>query len=124
MLRVIHFEVCADSPERAAKFYEDAFGWKIRKWEGPSEYWLMVTGDPAEYGINGAIKPRGDSTQPVLFGIHVPSVDEYIEKVLAAGGSVVIPKTEVPGVGFSARCADSEGNLFQLFEGLVRDSSR
>ena len=124
MLRVIHFEICADNPERAAKFYEDAFGWKVRKWEGPVDYWLTVTGDPSELGINGAIKHRGDSTQPVICGIHVPSADEYIQRVLAAGGSVVTPKIEIRGVGFSACCRDSEGNMFQLFEGFVPGSSR
>ena len=45
MSRVVHFEIPADDPVRAAKFYEDVFGWKIEKWEGPFDYWLVTTGE-------------------------------------------------------------------------------
>jgi len=37
MPRVIHFDLPADDPERAIRFYETVFGWQIRKWEGPME---------------------------------------------------------------------------------------
>ena len=29
MARVVHFEITADKPERAVRFYEQALGWKI-----------------------------------------------------------------------------------------------
>ena len=35
MARVVHFELPADDPERAVKFYEGVFGWQIQKWDGP-----------------------------------------------------------------------------------------
>ncbi len=43
MPRVIHFEIPASDPERAAAFYKKTFGWKIEKWPGPTEYWLVTT---------------------------------------------------------------------------------
>src|SRR5262245_17526251 len=33
---VVHFEIPADQPERAAKFYRELFGWEISRWEGPA----------------------------------------------------------------------------------------
>jgi len=33
MPRVIHFEIVADNPERAMKFYEKVFGWEFNKWK-------------------------------------------------------------------------------------------
>ena len=30
--RVVHFEIQATDPERAAKFYREVFGWQIDKW--------------------------------------------------------------------------------------------
>ena len=60
MPRVTHFEVHADDPERAAKFYRDAFGWKIDKWEGPVDYWLVTTGTEDEPGIDGGLVVRTD----------------------------------------------------------------
>ena len=38
MPRVVHFEIRADNPERAVKFYSEIFGWEIQKWDGPVEY--------------------------------------------------------------------------------------
>lgn len=49
------FEIPADDPGRAAKFYDDVFGWKVKKWDGPADYWLVTTGEDEEPGINGAI---------------------------------------------------------------------
>jgi len=55
MPRVIHFEIPADDPARAVKFYEAVFGWKIEKWNGPMDYWLAMTGEQEQPGIDGAI---------------------------------------------------------------------
>ena len=45
MGRVIHFEIHAQEPERAVKFYSAVFGWEVKKWDGPAEYWLVTTGE-------------------------------------------------------------------------------
>jgi len=45
--RIVHFEIPADDPQRAAAFYKKAFGWKIEKWPGPMEYWMVTTGPMA-----------------------------------------------------------------------------
>ena len=58
MARVVHFELAADDPERAAKFYEGVFGWQIQKWDGPQDYWLATTGPKDTPGIDGAIMRR------------------------------------------------------------------
>src|SRR5215469_1323983 len=44
MPRVVHFEIHAQEPERAARFYSEVFGWEITKWGGPVDYWLIKTG--------------------------------------------------------------------------------
>ena len=56
MSRVIHFEIPAGDPERAANFYRKVFGWKIEKWPGPMEYWMASTG--AE-GTPGMMRSHG-----------------------------------------------------------------
>jgi len=43
--RVIHFEINADNPEKATRFYEKVFGWKISKWKGPVDHWNVSTGE-------------------------------------------------------------------------------
>lgn len=115
MPRPVHFELSADDPDRAVKFYSSVFGWKFDKWDGPMEYWLITTGADAEPGINGGMSRRGpDGDEPTTIG--VPSVDDSLAKVVAAGGTVVRPKGAIPGVGWFAVFKDTEGNPFGLMQ--------
>ncbi len=116
MSRVVHFEVMAEDPERAVQFYKSVFGWEINKWDGPQDYWLVMTGpDDAPGGINGGI---GQSQGPAMTvnTIDVPSVDEMAEKVVKNGGKVVVPKMAIPGIGYLVYCQDTEGIVFGLMQ--------
>jgi predicted enzyme related to lactoylglutathione lyase len=62
MPRPIHFEIHADNPSRAIKFYETLFGWQFTKWEGPMEYWLITTGSGGTPGIDGGLVKRMGAT--------------------------------------------------------------
>jgi predicted enzyme related to lactoylglutathione lyase len=115
MPRVVHFEIPVDDPDRAVKFYESVFGWKIKKWEGPIDYWLVTTGESSEPGIDGGIMQRGD-VKTTTNTIGVDSVDEYAEKIAEAGGKAVTPKMAVPGVGWFSYCSDPDGNLFGIMQ--------
>ena len=88
MSRVVHFELAADDPERAVKFYEGVFGWQIKKWEGPQDYWLAATGAPGTPGIDGAIMRRDPGMPAVVNTIDVTALDEMIAAVKANGGTV------------------------------------
>ena len=114
MPRVCHFEINADDVERAAAFYTDVFGWKIQKWEGPFDYWMVMTGEGE--GINGGMMKRPHPGASIVNTIDVPSVDEYVSKIKAKGGSMVMEKTAIPGVGYMAYFKDTEGNPFGIME--------
>lgn len=121
MPRVIHFEIQAEKPERAVEFYSKVFGWNIYKWEGPVEYWLIETGPKAQPGIDGGIVRRrseigGQAVIAYVCTIDVPSVDEFTKKVEENNGQVVVTKTAIPGVGWSAYCNDTEGNIFGIMQ--------
>jgi predicted enzyme related to lactoylglutathione lyase len=116
MSRPIHFELPADDPERCARFYADAFGWNVEAWGGPTEYWLVTTGEPSEAGIDGGIGRRSDPDEGVVNTIGVDSVDEAVARILASGGSVTRPKASVRGVGWLAYCTDTEGNPFGIMQ--------
>jgi uncharacterized protein len=116
MARVMHFEICADNPERAAKFYTDALGWKVEKWDGPVEYWLVVTGPDTAPGINGGIMRRPEPGLNTVNTVVVDSVDDVVARIVKSGGKVVAPKMPVPGIGFMAYCEDTEGNRFSVMK--------
>ena len=77
MPRVAHFEIHADQPERAIKFYTNVFDWTIEKWNGPQDYWLITTGEEDQPGINGGLMKRMDPQASTYNSIDVPSVDEF-----------------------------------------------
>ena len=116
MPRVVHFEIDAKKPERAVKFYEKVFGWKIKKWEGQVEYYLISTGKETEPGIDGGLSRRTESEPSTVNTIDVPSVDEFTKKVEANGGKITRPKRAVMGVGYMAYFQDPEGNVFGMME--------
>ena len=86
MSRVIHFEIPASDPERAANFYRKAFGWKIEKWPGPMDYWMVNTGAEGAPGINGGLM-KNTQVKTTTNTIGVDSVDAAVKTVQSAGRS-------------------------------------
>lgn len=124
MGRVVHFEIHADEPERAASFYRALFGWEIVKWDGPGEYWLVTTGEDGQRGINGGILRRHgklDQTVPYpLIGyvctVQVDDVDVSLAKAQSLGSVIALPKMPIPTVGWLVYVKDSEGNIFGMMQ--------
>jgi predicted enzyme related to lactoylglutathione lyase len=121
MARVVHFEIHAENPERAAAFYRKAFDWQIIKWDGPADYWLITTGPDNEQGINGAILQRqgpinGDAVIAYVCTIGVADIDATIANVREQGGTEALPKMAVPGIGWLAYFKDTEGNIFGILQ--------
>jgi len=129
MKKVVHFEIPADDIERAKKFYS-IFDWDIQPYpmadgsvyngvrtvEVDQQTWL-----PKEPGaINGAIVKRDQYVQTPQVTVNVPSVDEYLKKIQAAGGNIVKEKQEVGGMGYYAYAKDTEGNLLGLWEDIKK----
>lgn len=116
MGRVVHFDISADDPERAARFYREAFGWTVEKWDGPMEYWLIGTGPDGEAGIDGGMGRRKGPSPGVSNIIRVDSVDRAAARIEAGGGRIVQPRTAIPGVGYMITFQDTEGNTFGAME--------
>lgn len=121
MPRVVHFEVHADDPERAIAFYSQVLQWKFTHWAGPQDYWLIETGPASEPGINGGMVRRrgiidGQAVIAYVCTVDVASVDECLERVRAAGGTVAVEKMPVPGVGWLAYAKDTEGNILGVMQ--------
>jgi uncharacterized protein len=114
---LVWFEIPADNVERAKKFYESLFGWRIEKFPGAAvdDYWHIDTGGGDETPDGGLMK-RMHPQQPITNYVAVSSVDEAAAKVEKLGGKIMRPKTEVPQMGYFAICRDTENNEFALWE--------
>lgn len=122
--KVVHFEIPFDDGDRARSFYGDVFGWQLM--EMPEmDYTIVMTGPtdqetgPTEAGfINGGMFARSDDFPgkgPTVV-IDVPSIDDALQKVSGAGGTVASEKIAVGEMGFAAYFTDPEGNLVGLWE--------
>ncbi len=116
MPRVVHFEIAANDPDKAAAFYQEVFGWKITKWEGPQEYWLVETGEEGDPGINGGLLRPNDIFSGTVNTVDVPDMDDYIERIKQNGGEIVVEKHAIPGVGYNAYAKDVSGTLFGVHQ--------
>jgi predicted enzyme related to lactoylglutathione lyase len=125
MDKVVHFEIPADDLERAKGFYGSIFGWNLNDVDmgGGATYTTVTTVPvdeqmmPKEPGaINGGMMTRSADTPTPVVTIGVDAIDDALKQVEASGGSVVQPRTEIPGMGAYAYFKDTEGNTLGLWE--------
>lgn len=122
---VVHFEIPTEDLARAKEFYSSIFDWDLM--DVPDLEYTVVTTTPVNEqqrpkepgAINGGMfKPRGERRTPVIV-INVDSVDDYLKKIEAGGGTLVDAKMEVPGMGYAGYFRDTEGNIIGLWENLT-----
>ncbi len=117
MNRFVHFELATDDLERTAQFYREVFGWQIQKWDGPVEYWTVMTGDESTPGINGGLMQTNGEFRGTINTIGVEDIDAAIAAVQTHGGEIVFPKDAIPGVGYQAYFKDTNGTIVGLHQG-------
>jgi predicted enzyme related to lactoylglutathione lyase len=113
MNRVVHFDILAEKPEQLVDFYGKVFGWTFSKWDGPMDYWMIMTGEGD--GIDGGLarkNPQASSANT----ISIEDLDATLEKVQEYGGTIINPKMAIPGVGWFALFKDVEDNVFGLMQ--------
>ena len=125
MNSVVHFEMPYDNPERIAKFYETAFGWKTRMLGADMDnYVLATTTETDEEGpknpgaINGGFfpkKPDWPAQYPSIV-IAVEDIKDSIKQVIDAGGEVLGEPVEIPDVGQYVSFYDTEGNRVSMLQ--------
>ena len=106
-----YFEFSGPNPGALAHFYEEVFGWKPAP--GPFPNYISIAGD-AGAGLAGGFRQE-DKPERVLY-IRVADLDAALAKVVAAGGRVLIPPTNVPGVVHFALFEDPQGNRTGLIK--------
>jgi predicted enzyme related to lactoylglutathione lyase len=113
-------EIRTRDTEKATKFYENLFGWKVIRMETAdgSDYWIFDTGDePRIQNIRrGAMWLRSDDANlGVVVYVLVEDIEIVLQKVTDLGGEIVLPKTP-QGSAFKAYFTDLDGNLFGLWQ--------
>lgn len=112
--RVVHFEIPCNEPERTMEFFRQTFGWKFDRF-GEEEYWSVITGE-GEGGINGGLMKKRDPQQPLVNVIDVKDLDRSVMDIEKNGGTIVVPRMPIAGVGWVAYFKDPDGNIHGVYQ--------
>lgn len=116
MPRVVHFELPTTNPEASVRFYENVFGWKLSKWEGGDDYWLVTTGPEGTPGINGGLGGAANGVNGTVNTVDVEDIDEALKLAEANGAQVILPKEEIPNVGWVAYIQEPGGAVLGVYQ--------
>ena len=115
------FEIPATDLDRAQKFYETIFGTQLIAMDMPNIKMRMFPLEDMMTGVGGAVVDSGGfhkpsaTDGPLIYLNGNPDVQMVLDKVEAAGGQIIVPKTEIsPDYGFMAVIIDTEGNRIAL----------
>jgi len=112
---IVHVEISANNLQAASKFYADLFGWQIQQFPDMN-YATFETGDGPGGGFNPITPENPAGTVTVYF--NTDDILETIAKVEALGGTILMPKTEIPTVGWFALFKDPTDNTLALLQPL------
>jgi predicted enzyme related to lactoylglutathione lyase len=109
-----HFAINADDVPASRAFYEKVFGWTFTPW-GPPGFFQIQTGPEGDPGVPGAIQQRRNlhphaTTVGVECTFAVDDLDDTAETVRDAGGTILMDRFTISGVGHLIFFADPAGN--------------
>jgi predicted enzyme related to lactoylglutathione lyase len=116
----IWYELMTTDAEGAKDFYDAVVGWNIAgESQFPNGYRMIGRSDG---GFAGGLLPINEEMQqhgarPGWLGyIYVDDVDATSDAILRAGGSSLLPPTDIPNVGRIAMVADPQGAPFYIMK--------
>jgi len=118
--KIVHWELMGPDGDALSAFYSGMFDWDPQPVEGFAGYNLV---DAEQTGVGGAVG-QGPEEMPnyLTIYIEVEDITEHLGKIEAAGGSTLVPRTELPGMVTFAQFADPAGNAVGLVETAVPQS--
>ncbi|WP_281987027.1 VOC family protein [Aquimarina aggregata] len=110
-----HFAIYIDDMDRAKTFYSNLFGWDFNSY-GPEDFLQIKDSSKKDAELIGALQSRKYSPlNEKIIGfecsIEVEDIDATITIVEENNGEIVMPKTEIPYVGWLVKFLDTEGNI-------------
>ena len=113
---IVHIEIPATNTSAAGKFYNEVFGWKIEADQMYNYVQFQSEGGPGGGFVDVAGEaPIHYKPDSLLVYLASDDIDATLAVIEAHGGKTVLPKTEIPHVGWWAVFTDPSGNRLALF---------
>lgn len=111
-----HLEIPANDVAKTRKFYESIFDWEFHLVEEMNYLMFTMKDKDGNVVSGGGIPQKQDPAQPMINYINVDDLDASTKKIEAAGGTITLPKTAVPGMGWFVQFTDPEGNPMAIWQ--------
>ena len=112
------FEIAVTDIERAAKFYGAVLDCDIQRMDMDTMKYAMFPYDNEGGGVGGGlVEMEGFKPSPEGPTLYLNGGDDLsvpLARVEAAGGKIIMPKTDIGENGFMAQFIDTEGNRLAL----------
>lgn len=113
---ITHIDIPVSDFAKGAEFYSGLFGWQIAEMAGFEGYPMWQAPNKIS---GGGLAPRSDGfTQPRSY-VEVDSIDDTLLTAVAAGGAVVMDKSQISETSWWAVIQDPDGNNIGLYEGTT-----
>src|SRR5690348_1200422 len=113
---VVHIDIPANDTKGASQFYADVFGWNIIHAPEFDYHMFQAEGGPGGGFVSTSAPGSLDyKAGEVIVYINTDDIDASLAAVVAHGGKVLLPKTEIPQNGWFAFFADPAGNRIGLY---------
>jgi predicted enzyme related to lactoylglutathione lyase len=110
-------ELLTRDGSRAAAFYAGLFGWGAERHKlGEVEYTVFSNDGQQVGGLVEVSAECGEVPPHWAIYFAVEDCDASVERALALGGQIIMPPTEVPGVGRFAVLQDPQGAVFSIIK--------
>ena len=116
---IVHIEFSSTDVDRAERFWGGLFGWEFGPAMEGFDYRMARTGENSGVAVfKGEMRMPGHPS----YYFDTPDIDASRAKVVELGGTAD-EKKEVETHGWYAKCSDSEGNEFHLWQSNTAESS-
>jgi predicted enzyme related to lactoylglutathione lyase len=116
---IVHIEIPAANLQAAGDFYAQVFGWKVDVDPIYSYAMFSSEGGPGGGFVSTEVAHEGGTVQykadSLLVYLGSDDIDADLARIEAHGGKTILPKQEIPHVGWFAIFTDPTGNRMALY---------
>lgn len=112
----VWFELTAENPSEAAKFYSSMFGWSLGEYDPGSGPVTVMTVPGQEMGFAHTFTPEFGLAPAWTPFIHSEDVDADAAKAASFGATIISDPMDLPNIGRMALVKDPQGAHFWLFK--------
>ncbi len=109
----VHIELASTDPAKTRRFFEEVFDWEFQSIPEMNYHTYEAPSGPG----GGLMTPMENQPPGILNYLLSHDLDADVKKIESAGGKILMPKMEIPGMGWWALFQEPTGLVLALYQG-------